>query len=85
MEKNRRLAPLCAGGSSPSAAKDSPQAPPDPRQGLLLLPRTAQEGTITERRFDVLVGKHSDHIGGERMRAACLKSGAAAACAPCSI
>jgi len=33
------------------------------------------------RRFDVLVGKHGDHIGGEKDALACLQSGEADACA----
>ena len=32
-------------------------------------------------RFDVLVGKHEDHVGGERDALECLKKGNAAACA----
>jgi ABC-type phosphate/phosphonate transport system substrate-binding protein len=61
-------------------AKDSPQARLIP-QGLLLRHGLAAGRDYTERRFDVLVGKHGDHIGGEKDAAACLKSGAAAACA----
>jgi phosphonate transport system substrate-binding protein len=61
-------------------AKDSPQARLIP-EGLLLRHGLAPGQDYTERRFDVLVGKHGDHIGGEREAAACLKSGAAAACA----
>ena len=36
---------------------------------------------VTARRFDVLVGKHGDHVGGELEAFRCLKRGEAAACA----
>jgi len=61
-------------------ATDSPQAT------LIPLGRLRQEGLVarrdlTARRFDVLVGKHGDHIGGELEAFQCLKRGEAAACA----
>jgi len=63
-----------------TGASDSPQAT------LIPLGRLRREGLdpgadVTVRRFDVLVGKHGDHIGGERDAFECLKSGAADACA----
>src|SRR5262249_30320933 len=36
---------------------------------------------VTVRRFDILVGKHGDHVGGERDALTCLTKGDAAACA----
>jgi len=61
-------------------AADSPQAT------LIPLGRLRQAGLkphddVTIRRFDVLVGKHGDHIGGELEAFRCLESGEAAACA----
>ena len=63
-----------------SGALDSPQAT------LIPLGRLRREGLrpsidVTVRRFDVLVGKHGDHIGGERDAFECLRSGEAGACA----
>ena len=63
-----------------TGAIDSPQAT------LIPLGRLRREGLrpgidVTVRRFDVLVGKHGDHVGGERDALACLTSGEAAACA----
>ena len=63
-----------------TGASDSPQAT------LIPLGRLRREGLtpgadVTVRRFDVLVGKHGDHVGGERDAFECLKSGDAAACA----
>jgi ABC-type phosphate/phosphonate transport system substrate-binding protein len=63
-----------------SGAIDSPQAT------LIPLNRLRREGLtpgvdVTVRRFDVLVGKHGDHVGGERDALACLTRGDAAACA----
>ena len=46
-------------------AKDSPQARLIP-QGLLLRHGLAPDTDYTAKRFDILVGKHGDHIGGER-------------------
>ena len=63
-----------------TGAIDSPQAT------LIPLGRLRREGLspgvdVTVRRFDVLVGKHGDHVGGERDALACLTQGEAAACA----
>jgi ABC-type phosphate/phosphonate transport system substrate-binding protein len=61
-------------------AKDSPQATLIP---LGLLQRAGMEpGTDFQvLRFDVLVGKHGDHVGGERDAFEALASGRADACA----
>jgi phosphonate transport system substrate-binding protein len=61
-------------------AKDSPQATLIP---LGLLQRAGLEPgrDVTVRRFDILVGKHGDHVGGERDALACLEKGEAQACA----
>jgi phosphonate transport system substrate-binding protein len=61
-------------------ASDSPQAT------LIPLGRLRRDGLVpgsdvTVRRFDVLVGKHGDHVGGEREAFECLQNGEAAACA----
>jgi ABC-type phosphate/phosphonate transport system substrate-binding protein len=63
-----------------TGAVDSPQAT------LIPLERLRRDGLdpatdLTVRRFDVLVGKHGDHIGGERDAFECVRSGEAAACA----
>jgi ABC-type phosphate/phosphonate transport system substrate-binding protein len=63
-----------------TGAIDSPQAT------LIPLGRLRREGLepgadVTVRRFDVLVGKHGDHVGGERDAFECVRSGEAAACA----
>jgi ABC-type phosphate/phosphonate transport system substrate-binding protein len=63
-----------------TGAIDSPQAT------LIPLGRLRRDGLdpaadLTVRRFDVLVGKHGDHVGGERDAFECLRSGEAAACA----
>jgi ABC-type phosphate/phosphonate transport system substrate-binding protein len=63
-----------------TGAVDSPQAT------LIPLGRLRRDGLdppadVTIRRFDVLVGKHGDHIGGERDALECLRSGQASACA----
>ena len=63
-----------------TGAIDSPQAT------LIPLGRLRRDGIdpaadCTIRRFDVLVGKHGDHVGGERDAFESLKSGAAEACA----
>ena len=55
-------------------ASDSPQAT------LIPLDHLAEEGLVPERdfavrRFDVLVGKHGDHVGGERDAARALMAG----------
>lgn len=61
-------------------AADSPQATLIP---LGLLQRAGLEPgrDFTVKRFDVLVGKHGDHVGGERDALACLAAGEADACA----
>ena len=61
-------------------ASDSPQAT------LIPLGRLRQEGLeprrdVAIRRFDVLVGKHGDHTGGELDAFRCLQSREAVACA----
>jgi ABC-type phosphate/phosphonate transport system substrate-binding protein len=63
-----------------TGAIDSPQAT------LIPLGRLRREGLdpakdLAVRRFDVLVGKHGDHIGGERDAFECVHRGEAAACA----
>jgi phosphonate transport system substrate-binding protein len=63
-----------------TGAADSPQAT------LIPLQRLRREGLdpatdLTIRRFDVLVGKHGDHVGGERDAFESVRSGEAAACA----
>lgn len=63
-----------------TGAVDSPQAT------LIPLGRLRREGLrpgedVTVRRFDVLVGKHGDHVGGERAALDCLTARDAAACA----
>ena len=57
-------------------AKDSPQARLIP-QGLLLRHGLAPDKDYTAKRFDILVGKHGDHIGGERDALNALKTGEA--------
>jgi len=61
-------------------ALDSPQAT------LIPLGRLRRDGLdpaadLTVRRFDVLVGKHGDHVGGERDAFECVRRGEASACA----
>jgi ABC-type phosphate/phosphonate transport system substrate-binding protein len=63
-----------------TGAQDSPQAT------LIPLGRLRREGLtpgsdVRIRRFDVVVGLHGDHIGGERDAFACVKAGDADACA----
>ena len=75
----RRLADL-RGQTLATGASDSPQAT------LIPLGRLRPDGIdpgadCTIRRFDVLVGKHGDHVGGERDAFESLKGGAASACA----
>jgi len=63
-----------------TGAKDSPQATLIPLQALRRHGLTAGEDFLV-RRFDVLVGKHGDHIGGERDALRCLQQNEAhAAC-----
>ncbi|MFN8392809.1 MAG: PhnD/SsuA/transferrin family substrate-binding protein [Bdellovibrionota bacterium] len=61
-------------------AKDSPQATLIPL-GLLGRAGLVSDRDFTVRRFDVLVGKHGDHIGGELEAFRCVKSGNADVCA----
>jgi phosphonate transport system substrate-binding protein len=69
-----------AGKTVATGAKDSPQATLIP---LGLLQRNGLEpgSDIQVKRFDVLVGKHGDHIGGEKDALHALQSGDADACA----
>ena len=69
-----------AGKTLASGAKDSPQATLLPlhlfqRNGLTV------GRNFNLRRFDVLVGKHGDHVGGELEALHCLERGEAQACA----
>ncbi|MFN4258336.1 MAG: phosphate/phosphite/phosphonate ABC transporter substrate-binding protein [Gemmataceae bacterium] len=61
-------------------AKDSPQATLIPL-GLLQRHGLEPGRDVQVRRFDVLVGKHGDHIGGELDAFRCLERGEAQACA----
>ncbi|MEZ6096426.1 MAG: phosphate/phosphite/phosphonate ABC transporter substrate-binding protein [Pirellulaceae bacterium] len=61
-------------------AKDSPQARLIP-QGLLFRHGLKPDVDYTPRRFDLLVGLHGDHIGGEKAAFVCLKNGDADASA----
>jgi len=61
-------------------AEDSPQARLIP-QGLMIRHGLYPDQDYTARRFDILVGKHGDHIGGEREAFLALKNGEADASA----
>jgi len=61
-------------------ARDSPQATLIPL-GLLQRHGLEPGRDVAVRRFDVLVGKHGDHVGGERAALECLATGEADACA----
>jgi len=63
-----------------TGAIDSPQATLIPL-GRLRRDGLVPGGDVTIKRFDVLVGKHGDHIGGERDAFECLRRGEAAASA----
>ena len=63
-----------------TGAIDSPQATLIPL-GRLRRDGLNPEADLIVRRFDVLVGKHGDHVGGEREAFECVRSGEAAACA----
>jgi len=63
-----------------TGAKDSPQATLLPLH-LLGKRGLAPGRDFAVRRFDVLVGKHGDHIGGERNALASLQKGESDACA----
>jgi ABC-type phosphate/phosphonate transport system substrate-binding protein len=58
-------------------AKDSPQATLIPKEHLRR--HGLAEADYATRRFDLAVGKHGDHIGGELEALRCLESGEAAA------
>jgi phosphonate transport system substrate-binding protein len=62
-----------------TGAHDSPQATLIPL-GRLRREGLTPGGDVTTRRFDVGVGLHGDHIGGERDAFECLKAGDADAC-----
>lgn len=59
-------------------AKDSPQATLIPKEHLRR--SGLDERAYETRRFDILVGKHGDHIGGEREAFRAVEKGEAAAC-----
>ena len=61
-------------------ASDSPQATLIPL-GRLRREALRPGSDVTVRRFDVLVGMHGDHVGGEREAFECLTRGDADACA----
>jgi ABC-type phosphate/phosphonate transport system substrate-binding protein len=61
-------------------ALDSPQARLIPL-GLLRRAGLDPDHDLTVRRFDVLVGKHGDHIGGEKQAYECVRAWRADACA----
>jgi ABC-type phosphate/phosphonate transport system substrate-binding protein len=63
-----------------TGAKDSPQATLIPL-GMLHRAGLVPGRDFSVRRFDLLVGKHGDHVGGELEALKCLLSGAADACA----
>lgn len=69
-----------AGRTIAVGAKDSPQATLIPL-GLLLRNGLTPNADVAVKRFDVLVGKHGDHIGGEKDAFQCLRAGDAEACA----
>ena len=68
------------GRSVAVGASDSPQATLIPL-GLLERAGMRPGRDLDVRRHDVLVGKHGDHVGGERDALACLERGEADACA----
>jgi phosphonate transport system substrate-binding protein len=61
-------------------ARDSPQATLIP-QGRLRAEGLVPGRDVTMQRFDVLVGKHGDHVGGELDALKSMQSGRADACA----
>lgn len=75
----RRLADL-RGKTVAFGAKDSPQATLIP-QVLLTRAGLQADRDYLAKRFDVLVGKHGDHVGGELDAFRCLASGEADASA----
>jgi ABC-type phosphate/phosphonate transport system substrate-binding protein len=68
------------GGTIALGASDSPQATLIPL-GLLRRAGLTPGADVATRRFDVLVGKHGDHIGGELEALQCMRRGDAQACA----
>jgi phosphonate transport system substrate-binding protein len=67
-----------AGKTISFGASDSPQARLIP-QGLFARHGLYPGKNYTERRFDIMVGKHGDHIGGEKEAFYSLKKGEVAA------
>jgi ABC-type phosphate/phosphonate transport system substrate-binding protein len=61
-------------------AEDSPQATLIPL-GLLMRSGLDPAGDVNIRRFDLMVGKHGDHVGGELEAFRCLEAGEAQASA----
>lgn len=75
-----RTIPDLKGRTIAVGAQDSPQATLIPL-GLLRRHGLKPGKDVKVRRFDVLVGKHGDHVGGERDAFECLAKGGAEACA----
>ena len=69
-----------AGKTIATGAKDSPQSTLIPL-GLLQRHGLEPGRDVQVKRFDVLVGKHGDHIGGEKDALQAMQSGEADACA----
>ncbi|HZT41629.1 MAG TPA: phosphate/phosphite/phosphonate ABC transporter substrate-binding protein [Chthonomonadaceae bacterium] len=69
-----------AGKTIATGAKDSPQATLLPL-GLLQRHGLEPGRDVRVQRFDVLVGKHGDHIGGERQALEALQTGQVDGCA----
>ena len=63
-----------------TGAQDSPQATLLPLR-LLQQSGLTPEEDFTVRRFDLMVGKHGDHVGGELEALRCLQRGESQACA----
>ena len=68
------------GGTVAVGAEDSPQATLIPL-GMLQRAELTPGDDLTVRRFDLLVGKHGDHVGGELEAFRCLAAGDAEASA----
>ncbi len=69
-----------AGKTLATGAKDSPQATLIPL-GLLQRHGLEPGRDVQVKRFDVLIGKHGDHIGGEKDALHAMQTGEADACA----
>lgn len=69
-----------AGKTIATGAKDSPQSTLIPL-GLLQRHGLEPGRDVSVKRFDVLVGKHGDHVGGEKEALQAVQSGEADACA----